>query len=281
MKKIILFFSVLTLSFGMKAQIKTPQASPFQKLEQTVGLTEVTLEYSRPSMKGRTIYGDLVPYGKIWRTGANANSKIAFSDPVTIGGKELKAGSYAIFTKPDASKWDVYFYEDVNNWGLPEKWDDKKVAAQVSVSPNPMSSNIETFTMTLGDLENDSAVLGIMWEKTYVGIPITFNTDKIVSASIKRAMDGPNANDYYAAAIYYFESGKDIQQSKAWMDKALEMMENPAFYQIRQKSLIYAKAGDKKGAIEAAKKSLELAKAAGSADYVALNEKSLREWGAM
>ena len=281
MKTIILFFSVFMLSYGMQSQIKTPQASPLQKLEQIVGLTEVSLEYSRPSMRGRRIYGDLVPYGKMWRTGANANSKITFSDPVTIGGKELKAGSYSIFTKPDASKWDVYFYEDVNNWGIPEKWDDSKVAAQVSISPNPLSMDIETFTMTFGNLENNSAVLGIMWEKTYVGVPISFNTDKIVSASIQRAMGGPNANDYYAAAVYYFESGKDIKQAKEWIDKSLGMMENPAFYQVRQKSLIYAKSGDKKGAIQAAKKSLELAKAAGNSDYVALNEKSLREWGAM
>lgn len=281
MRKIILFFSFLTLSLGMQAQIKTPQASPFQKIEQTVGLTDVTLEYSRPSMKGRAIYGDLVPYNKLWRTGANANSKITFSDPVTIGGKEVKAGSYSIFTKPNASNWDVYFYEDVNNWGLPENWDDNKVAAQVSVTAMPMSLNIETFTLTFGDLKNDSAVLGILWEKTYVGVPITFNTDKMVTANIQRAMNGPNASDYYASAIYYFESGKDIKQAKEWMDKALEMTKEPAFYQIRQKSLIYAKAGDKKGAIEAAKKSLEMAKAAGNTDYVTLNEKSLREWGAM
>ena len=281
MRKIILFFSFLTLSLGMQAQIKTPQSSPLQKLEQTVGLTDVTLEYSRPSMRGRTIYGDLVPYNKMWRTGANANSKITFSNPVTIGGKELKAGSYAIFTKPNASNWDVYFYNDVNNWGLPEEWDESKVAAQVSVPASPMSLNIETFTMTFGDLKNDSAVLGILWEKTYVGVPITFNTDKMVTANIQRAMSGPTASDYYASAIYYFESGKDIKQAKEWIDKALEMTKEPAFYQIRQKSLIYAKAGDKKGAIEAAKKSLEMAKAVGNTDYVALNEKSLREWGAM
>ncbi|KXN99991.1 dihydrolipoamide dehydrogenase [Aequorivita aquimaris] len=280
MKKIILLFSALMLTVGIQAQIQTPQPSPFQKIEQKVGLTDVTLEYSRPSMKGRTIFGGLVPYNAMWRTGANANTKITFSNDVEIGGKTLKAGSYAIYTKPGASSWDVYFYDETDNWGNPEKWDDSKVAAQVSVQAYPMPMNIETFTMSFDELKNDSALLGMLWEKTYVGVPIKFNTDKTVTASIQRVMNGPSANDYYAAAVYYLEAGKDINQAKTWIDKSIEMNKDPKFWQLRQKSLIYAKAGDKKGAIEAAKKSLELAKAAGNDDYVALNEKSLKEWGA-
>ncbi len=281
MKKIILLFSALILTVGIQAQITTPQPSPFQKIEQKVGLTDVTLEYSRPSMKGRTIFGGLVPYDAMWRTGANANTKITFSENVEIGGKSVKAGSYAIFTKPGASNWEVYFYSDTNNWGTPEKWDDSKVAAQVSVQAYPMPMNIETFTMSFDDLKNDSAMLGILWEKTYVGVPIKFGTDKAVSDNIQKVMNGPSANDYYAAAVYYLETGKDINQAKTWIDKSINMNKEPAFWQLRQKSLIYAKAGDKKGAIEAAKKSMELAKTAGNNDYVALNQKSLKEWGAM
>ncbi|QQX76564.1 MULTISPECIES: DUF2911 domain-containing protein [Aequorivita] len=281
MKKIFLLFSAFMLTFGIQAQIETPQPSPFQKIEQKVGLTDVTLEYSRPSMKGRIIYGGLVPYDKMWRTGANANTKITFSDDVEIGGKTVKAGSYAIYTKPGTSNWEIYFYEDTTNWGTPEKWDDSKVAAQVSAAAYPMPMNIETFTMSFDELKNDSAMLGLLWEKTYVGVPIKFGTDKTVSESIQRVMNGPSANDYYSAAVYYLEAGKDINQAKAWIDKAVEMNKEPKFWQLRQKSLIYAKAGDKKGAIEAAKKSIELAKAAGNDDYVALNQKSLKEWGAM
>ncbi|SRX76288.1 DUF2911 domain-containing protein [Aequorivita antarctica] len=281
MKKIIFLFSALILTAGIQAQIQTPQPSPFQKIEQKVGLTDVTLEYSRPSMKGRTIMGNLVPYDAMWRTGANANTKITFSEDVEVGGKTLKAGSYAVYTKPGTSNWDVYFYSDTSNWGTPEKWDDSKVAAQVSVQAYPMPMNIETFTMSFDDLKNDSAMLGMLWEKTYVGVPIKFNTDKTVTASIERAMSGPTANDYYSSAVYYLDAGKDINQAKVWIDKAINMNKEPAFWQLRQKSLIYAKAGDKKGAIEAAKKSKELAKAAGNNDYVALNEKSLKEWGAM
>lgn len=281
MKRIFLLFTALLFSFGIQSQIQTPQPSPAQKVEQKVGLTDVTLEYSRPSMRGRAIYGNLVPFDKMWRTGANSNSIISFTHDVEIGGKQVAAGSYSIFTKPGVSNWEVYFYNDTNSWGLPEKWDDKKVVAQVTVPTVPLTIDTETFTISLGDITNDSAILGIQWAKTYVGVPIKFPTDKIVSANIDRAMNGPSSSDYYAAAMYYFESGKDIQQAKRWIDKAMEMNENPMFYHVRQKSLIYAKAGDMKGAIKAAQQSLELSKKAGNADYVALNTKSLKEWGAM
>ena len=276
-----MFFSAVILTFGLQAQIQTPQPSPFQKIEQRVGLTDVTLEYSRPSMRGRTIYGNLVPFDKIWRTGANANTKITFSNDVEIGKSTLKAGTYAIFTKPGATNWDIYFYTDSSNWGAPEKWDDSKVAAKINVPVELMPMEVETFTMTFDDLKNDSATLGILWDKTYVGIPIGFDTDKIMTASIDRIMNGPTASDYYGAAVYYFEADKDIKQAKEWIDKAMEMSKDPKYYQLRQKSLIYAKAGDKKGAIAAAKQSLELAKKAGNDDYVALNTKSLKEWGEM
>jgi hypothetical protein len=280
MKKLFLFVCVALVSIGGYAQIQTPAPSPFQKIEQKVGLTDVTLEYSRPSMKGRVIFDGLVPYGKIWRTGANANTKITFSDDVTIGGKTLKAGSYAIFTKPNADNWEVIFYSDTNNWGTPEEWDDNKVAATVKAQVYPMPMNIESLTMSFDDITNDSASLGILWEKTYVGVPMKFNTDKKVAASIDQVMSGPGANDYYSAAVYYLESGKDINKAKTWIDKAVELRTD-AFWYYRQQSLIYAKAGDKKGAIKAAQKSLEMAKAAGNDDYIALNQKSLKEWGAM
>lgn len=281
MKKIIMLFAAMTLTIGLQAQIQTPQPSPFQKTEQKVGLTDVTLEYSRPSMRGRALYGDLVPFDKVWRTGANANTRITFSDDVEIGKSLVKAGTYAIFTKPGASNWDVYFYTDSNNWGEPEKWDDSKVAAKVNVPAHPMTMEVETFTISFDDLKNDSATLGILWGKTYVGVPINFNTDKIMSATIERVMNGPSFGDYYAAAVYYFQADKDINQAKEWIDKAMEMNNKAAFYQVRQKALIYAKAGDKKGAIAAAKESLKLSKEAGNDDYVALNTKSLKEWGAM
>ncbi len=283
MKNFILFACMVLVSMGLQAQVQTPAPSTSQKVEQKVGLTDVTLEYSRPSMKGRTIYGGLVPYDKLWRTGANANTKITFSQKVTIGGSTLEPGSYAVYSKPGQQSWEVYFYSDSNNWGTPQTWDESKVAATVTAQAIPMPMDVETFTMTFDDVTNDSAHLGIIWERTYVAVPIKFDTDAQVSASISQVMGGPSANDYYQSAVYYLSSGKDINKAKMWIDKAIELRgaDRPAFWYHRQQSLIYAKAGDKKGAIQAAQTSLELAKKAGNDDYIALNTKSLKEWGAL
>ena len=282
MKKIMLVVAIFATTFITNAQIQTPASSPFTKIEQKVGLTDVTLEYSRPNMRGRTIFGDLVPYGQLWRLGANANTKITFSDDVTVGGKTLKKGSYAIYAIPNKDSWEVIFYSDASNWGTPEKWDESKVAAKVNAEMYPMPMKIETLTMTFDDLTSNSATLGILWENTYAGVKFEVPTDKLVSSAIEKTMQGPGANDYYAAAVYYLQEGKDINQAKTWIDKAITMAgDKAAFWQLRQQSLIYAKAGDKKGAIAAAKKSLAAAEAAGNKDYVKMNKDSLKEWGAM
>lgn len=278
MKKLMLLAFVGMLALPANAQIKTPQASTSQTISQTVGLTDITLEYSRPSKRERVIFGGLVPYDKIWRTGANANTKITFSDKVTIGGKELKAGTYAIYTKPSAQSWEVYFYNDASNWGTPEEWDDAKVVAKVKAQIYPMPTDIQTFTMSFDDITNNSANLSFMWERVYVDVTMTFNTDATVSESIESVMGGPGAGDYYTAAVYYLGTDKDINKAKTWINKAIEMRAEPAFWYYRQQSLIYAKSGDKKGAIKAAKTSLKLAKEANNDDYVALNTKSLLVW---
>ncbi len=281
MKKLALFVLMIAVSFGVQSQISTPAPSPASTLIQKVGLTDVTVEYSRPSMRGRTIFGDLVPYGKLWRTGANARTKITFSDDVMIGDQELKAGSYAIFTKPGTTSWEVFFYTDTNGGGTPSDWDESKVAAKTTAQVYSMDMPVETFTISLDDLSADSATIGMLWEKSYVGVKFSVPTDKTVMSGIDRIMNGPTASDYYAAAVYYMDSGKDINKAKEWMDKAMSMTDKPAFWQLRQQSLIYAKAGDKKQAIATAKKSLAAAEAAGNDDYIKMNKDSLKEWGAM
>ncbi len=281
MKKLLLVAFVSLLTVGSYAQINTPAPSPFSKMEQVVGLTDVSLEYSRPAMRGRTIFGNLVPYGKIWRTGANQRTKITFSTDVTVGGKELKAGTYAIFTKPEASSWTVYFYTEYQGGGAPSELDNAKVAAMVNVPVQKMPMKVESFTITFDDLTNDGANLGILWEDAYVAVPFGVPTDKMVSAQIKKVMAGPGAGDYYAAAVYMANNGKDINTAKEYMDKAMSQVEEPAYWQLRQQSLILAKSGDKKGAIKAAKASLAGAKEAGNADYVKMNTDSLKEWGGM
>lgn len=266
--------------YSVNAQIEVPRSSPSAKIEQTIGLTNVTLEYARPAMRGRTIFGDLVPYDKLWRTGADANTKITFSDDVVIDGKTLKAGEYAIFTRPNKDSWEVIFYTDTNNWGTPRDWDEAKVALKTTAQVSKMASKTESFTIAFNSLTNSSAVLSIAWEDISVGIPFEVPTDKTVTAAIDKVMNGPNASDYYAAAVYYSENGKDINQAKEWIEKAMEMTESPRFWQLRNQSLIYAKAGDKKLAIETAKKSLAAAEKAGNTDYVKMNKDSLAEWGA-
>ncbi len=283
MKRLVLFLCVAAMTYTVEAQINTPAPSPSSTLMQTVGLTDVTVEYSRPSMRGRTIFGDLVPYDKIWRTGANARTKVTFNKDVTVDGKTLEAGSYALFAKPSASSWDVYFYTETAGGGTPQNWDESKVAVKLTapIIEMPKEMAVETFTITIDDLTDNGAVIGLLWSNVYVPVKFGVGTDAVVSENIDRVLNGPGAGDYYAAAVYYMNSGKDINKAKEWMDKAMSMTEKPAYWQLRQQSLIYAKAGDKKGAIETAKKSLAAAKEAGNDDYVKMNTDSLKEWGAM
>ncbi|NBT88218.1 MAG: DUF2911 domain-containing protein [Flavobacteriaceae bacterium] len=279
MKKLI-FSLLLTVacSFGALAQIQTPAASPEQTLTQSVGLSSVTVQYSRPAMRGRTIFGDLVPMDKLWRTGANKNTLVTFESDATVGGSPLKAGTYALYTVPSKDEWTVYFYTDTENWGLPKPWDENKIAAVYKVKAQSLDSSVESFTITIDKVTDSGAHLTISWENTSVAIPFGFDTESAVMQTIERTMNGPAAGDYYQAAVYYLNADKDINKAKTWIDKAIAMSEKPAYWYYRQKALIYAKSGDKKGAIAAAERSMELAQAAGSQDYVAMNKKSLAEW---
>lgn len=265
-------------SFAMQAQIEAPQPSPFTKVEQKVGLTDFTLEYSRPGVRGRTIFGDLVPYGKVWRTGANANTKISFSDDVKVGGKELAAGTYALYTIPDENQWEVIFYKDANNWGNPQDWKEDRVAAKAMAEVDELPFSMETFTIMIDDLTNDSAMLNIVWDQTVASLKIEVPTEKRAMASIERVMKGPGAGDYFAAASYYHDEGKDLDKAYEWIQKAVEMGNPDAYWVLRRKSLIEADLGKKKEAIATAKLSLEKAEKAGNADYVKMNKESIAEW---
>lgn len=283
MKKLLVLFLALTAVYSVNAQVQAPQPSPSAKLEQKVGLTDVTLEYSRPGVKDRAIFGDLVPYGELWRTGANKNTIITFSTTARIGGNTLKAGSYAIFTKPGKDAWEVMFYSETENWGTPKTWDDSKVAAMLSTKVQTLPFNVETFTIDINNIKNSSATIDIVWEKTSISIPFTVPTDDAVLLSINDVLSGtPKADDYFVSAMYYMQEGKDIKQAQEWIDKAVDMTsEEPRFWYLRQQSLIHAKAGDTKGAIAAAQSSLALAEKADNADFVKMNKDSLKEWGAM
>ena len=262
-----------------KLKITTPQPSPKATVEQRVGLTDISVEYSRPGVKGRAVFGDLVPYGKTWRTGANSNTKVTFSSDVSIDGQTLNAGSYGLYTVPNKNSWEVMFYSESDNSGVPRDWDDTKVVAKTSVEVYSMPMNVETFTITFDDVSGTSAVIGLLWEKTYIGIKFEVPTDKLVSETIDAVMaTSPEAGDYYNAAIYYRQQDLDIKKANEWMEKAMSLTEKPAFWQLRQQSLIYAKMGDTEKAIAVAEKSLELSKKAGNEAYIKMNTQSLAEW---
>lgn len=281
MKKIIITGALLLTFMVGSAQVRTPQASPKAVIEQAVGLTDVKIEYSRPSAKGRPVYGELVPFGRLWRTGANANTTITFSSDVAIAGKMLKAGKYAVFTQPKADSWDVIFYTDTNNWGLPENWDESKVAVRTSVKPEFLNRNVETFTIGMNNLDNDYGYLEIAWEKTMVAVKIEVPTKQTALKSIETTMAGPTANDLFAAAQYYYQSNTELNKALEWMNAAIAKTpkeQDVPFYFLRQKALIQARMGDNKGAVETAKLSLAAAEKANNADYVKMNKDSIQEW---
>ena len=279
MRKNLLLLPMLLMlgTLIIEAQISTPASSPFSKLQQTVGLTDVTIEYSRPSMKGRTIFADdgLVPFGKIWRTGANQATKITLSKDVQVEGKDLKAGSYAVLTKPDANSWEIHFFNfETPGFGF---YLDKTPALVITVPSTSLPFDLETFTFNIDNLQNDGATIQIAWANTLVPIGLSVWTDKEVVASIERVMAGPSSNDYFNAASYYHAAGKDLDSALDWVTKATSG-DNPAFWQVRTKALILADMGKKDEAIKAAKWSLELAKKANNDDYIRMNEKSIKEW---
>ncbi len=278
MKKFLLLFSVFLASYASFAQVKVPQSSPKGIVEQVVGLTDVTIEYSRPSMKGRRIFGDLVPFGKLWRTGANANTKITFSDDVIIDGKTLNKGTYALFTIPKAETWEIIFYNDANNWGIPETLDDSKIVLKANAKSEVLNKKIETFTIAINNLDHNFASLEISWENTAVALKFEVPTQKIAIASIDKALSGPTAADYFSSGQYFYQSNGDLKKALEYVNKALEMSSEKPFWYTRQKSLIQAKLGDKKGAIETAKLSLAAATAAKNNDYVKMNSDSIAEW---
>ncbi|MDI9311151.1 MAG: DUF2911 domain-containing protein [Limnohabitans sp.] len=271
---LVVFISTLTVD----AQIKIPQASPKADVFQTVGLTDIEINYHRPSMKGRVVFGDLVPFGKVWRTGANENTTISFSEDVLVNGMSLKKGKYAIYTIPNLDNWDIMFYTDTNNWGNPEKWDDAKVALKVNVRSEIINKPIETFTIAINNTDLNFATLDFSWERTFVSLKIEVPTNKAALASIDKVLAGPTAGDYFSAAQYFFNSNSDLNRALNYVNKAYEMNEKKPFWYTRLKSQIQAKLGDKKGAIETAKISLEAAKIANNADYVKMNEDSIKEW---
>lgn len=278
MRKFLVVLAIVMAQFTVEAQIKIPQSSPKSTISQVVGLTDVEVVYSRPSARGRIVFGNLVPFGKLWRTGANENTTISFSDDVVISGQTLKKGKYALFTIPNIQSWEIIFYKITDNWGTPKTFDEANVALRTTVKEETLSKTVETFTMGFSALDANYANLDMYWENSFVSLKIEVPTQKTAMANIEKALAGPKAGDYFSAAQYYYSSNGDIAKASTFMNKAIELTKEPPFYYLRLKSLIQAKQGDKKGAIETAKLSMASAEAAGNEDYIKLNKDSISEW---
>ena len=264
---------------GANAQIETPAPSPVAKFSQKVGLTDVEIEYSRPSMKGRTIFGNLVPFDKLWRTGANMATKVTFSDDVKIEGQDLEKGTYALFTIPGKDEWTIIFNKNPNQGGT-GRYKDSEDALRVKVKPVKVGATIESFLINIENIKPSSATIELVWESTVVPISMEVSIDERIMASIDKAMK-PNPNDYYAAAVYYREAGKDLNQALEWMNKCIEIHEGNdrnVFWIYRQKSLIEAEMKKYKDAVATAEVSLKKATEAGNDDYIKMNKESIEEW---
>lgn len=278
MKNYLLVF-LLVNYFGLNAQILIPQSSPRAQFTQKVGLTTVEIDYSRPAVRGRKIMGNLVRYDEIWRTGANKNTIISFSDPVQIEGNTLPAGQYSLYTRPSSNQWKVYFYKSTNNWGLPNPWDDSEVALSLIITPSFFEYKIENFTITISDINSDAAQLNLIWENTLLSIPFEVPTKAKAMESINETMAGnPKPNDYYNAALYFLQENMDLNQAKNWMEIAIAKRDTPAFWMHYRYALILLELNDNKGALTASKKSLALAEKAENKDYVILNKELIEKW---
>ena len=256
-------------------RIEFPASSPAATLKQRVGLTDITIAYSRPSMRGRKIFGGLVPYGEVWRTGANTATRITFSTPVKFGGAELAAGAYELFTIPGPAEWTVILQKlpEKASWGA-YTYDQKKDTARVTVKPVATRPPVETFGFAFDNLRDESAILNLAWENTRVPVEIAVDVTGQIVPQIEAAMTADGKKPYFQAALFYLEHNLDLTKAAQWMDAALA--EQPdAFPMLYHKARLLAKQGDKAAAIATAKKSIELAaKTTGPAkgEYTRLNE---------
>lgn len=275
MKKIALAISAISfLTTIATAQVRMPQPSPTQTIKQDFGLGSIDVVYSRPGAKGRKIFGDLVPFTKLWRTGANAATSIHFNEIVELGGKRIDTGSYVLYTIPDIDSWEIILNAGIKNWGT-ENYKESDDICRFKVEPAKMKNKMETFTMQFANVKPESCELQIMWEKTMVSIPITVNVKEKIKTQIDAAML-TDKKPYWQAAQYYNEYEHNLTKALDNCSKAFEDNKK-AFWILLYKAKIQKELGDKAGAMASSKQSLELARDAKNDDYVKMNEELQRK----
>lgn len=275
--KLLILFVVFFAFNGLNAQqINMPQASPAAVVSQKMGLTDVSIEYSRPSMRGRKIFGELVPYGEVWRAGANAATILTFSTEVKIEGKSIPAGSYALYAIPGKSEWTIILSSNTKLWGA-VGYSQEDDVLRVKVKPGKTSQRYETLEINFVDMTDTGASVAIKWENTRVKFRIETEVDAIVMAQIKELVidqQPKNPGLYYQAANYYFTNNKDMNLAYDWITKSVN--DDPKYWTMHLKAKIELALGKKTEALESARKSMEMAKEAKNPDYVGLNERLIK-----
>ncbi len=271
MRKVLLLALMATFYVGATAQITTPAPSPAGSTYSKVGLTDITIEYSRPKVKGRKIFGEgddhLQSFGTLWRSGANSGTIITTSTDIKVEGQDLPAGEYMLLTIPGKDSWTVIFYKDKSIGGNMSAHKDEDDQLKVTVKPTNLTEAVETLTFNISDIseDNTTAAIQLAWENTSVKVAISVDFDATIMESIKKNTV-VNDRNYVAAANYYFNNDKDLAQALKWMD--MYLANHPKeFWNVHVKAQIQGKMGDKKGAKETANQSLELAKASERGDF--------------
>ncbi|WP_405383346.1 DUF2911 domain-containing protein [Maribacter sp. LLG6340-A2] len=279
----VLLFTTVSIC---KAQMKHPKASPFSTLVQEVGFTEIKVEYSRPAARGRYLFGSqsngepgLVPYGRIWRVGANASTKISFNNPVYVNGAKLEKGTYALYAFPGANEWQVVFHTNINHWGDGRaSYNAKEDVLRIPIVPKTTSEFQENFLISFDDIDHNGLHMIWHWGNTKVVVPITVNTKEQMEEQIKKALKAlPNGQTYYEIARYYQEQGLKPDKALDYVDKAIKM-DGGTYYYYRVKSLILADLELYKEAIKFARASLDLAQKLQKDEFVRLNKASILLW---
>lgn len=277
-KLLTLATATLLMVGGLTTQaqtLKVPAPSPTQTLKQNFALTEIGIEYSRPGAKGRVVFGDVVPFGKVWRTGANSSTKITFGEDVAVEGTQVKAGTYALYTIPNKDSWDIMLYKDLTLGGNVDEYKTQDELLRFKVKPTSIANKVETFTINVADITSKTANIQLTWENTSVAFNVVANIDSTIMANIEKNVI-KDTRPYFAAATYYYDNNKDMTQALAWANKAFEA--NPKAYWVANlKANIQMKLKDYKGAIATANQSLALAKDSGDDAYIMKNEKLIAE----
>jgi len=276
MKKIslALLFAASVLTTANAQELKLPALSPSCKIVQEFSTSNIEISYSRPSMRGRKIFGDIVAYNEVWRTGANAATKFKFGEDVMIAGQEVKAGEYSVYTIPSNDQWEVIFNKGLSNWGT-MGYDKKDDVARFMVKSETLSTPVQTFTINISNITLNSCIIELAWEKTKISIPVKANNEERLLGAIDKAINKPNI-PYFQAANYYYETNQDLNKAMEYVNKALAQNPN-AFYMYHLKAKIAQKQGNKEEAIAAATQSIELAKGtANEKEYKRNNEKIIK-----